>query len=105
MPGRLRFTYQESDYVDMTSTTAAYISTVRPDHTVILPSDVPVGSKVAVVIMSPDENSTAEKARQARFQKMLDAIKAATAAGFTPPALSDAEIDARIERARHATKS
>ncbi|MFZ4655472.1 MAG: hypothetical protein ACOYNY_00570 [Caldilineaceae bacterium] len=97
--------YQESDYVDMTSTTAAYISTVRPDHTVVLPSNVPIGAKVAIVIMSPDESNITEKARHARFQKMLDAIKAATAAGFTPPALSDAEIDARIERARRATKA
>lgn len=89
----------------MTSTTSVYISTVRPDHTVFLPRDVPVGATVAMVIMSPEESNAAEKARHARFQKVLDAINAATAAGFTPPAISDAEIDARIERARHATKS
>lgn len=91
--------------VAMTSITPAYVATVRADHTVVLPADVPVGSKVAVVIMSPDEGDKAEKARRARFQKVLDAIKAATEAGFTPPAISDAEIDARIERARHAYKS
>lgn len=70
----------------------------------VLPTDVPIGSKVAVVIMSPGEGKQAEKARQARFQKVLDAIKAATEAGFTPPAISDEEIDARIERARHSLK-
>ena len=88
----------------MISTTPAYISTVSADHTVALPKEVPVGSKVAVIIVSPHEGKVAEKARQARFQKVLDAIKAAKEAGFTPPALPDSEIDARIERARHAHK-
>lgn len=39
----------------MTSVTPAYISTVRADHTVILPTDVSVGSKVAVVMTTVDE--------------------------------------------------
>ncbi|MCB0105642.1 MAG: hypothetical protein KDE53_07030 [Caldilineaceae bacterium] len=89
----------------MTNTTPAYIFTVRSDHTVVLPNDVPIGAKVAVVLVGPDDEKIVDKMRHARFQKVLDAIKAAVDSGYEPPAISDAEIDARIERARHAHRS
>ena len=89
----------------MISTTPAYISTVSADHTITLPTDVPIGTRVAIIIMGPDEIKITEKARHARFQKVLDAIKAAVDSGFTSPTISDEEIDARIERARHTYQS
>lgn len=89
----------------MTNITPAYISTVRSDHTIILPNDIPIGAKVAVVLVGPDNEQIMDQARYARFQKVLDAIKAAVDSGSEPPAISDVEIDARIERARHTHRS
>ncbi|MEK7327949.1 MAG: hypothetical protein AAB217_22110 [Chloroflexota bacterium] len=60
--------------VEMTPT---HIATVRPDHTIALPAEMPVGAKVMVIVM-PDESAMAkEAARKERFAKTLEAIRAA----------------------------
>ncbi len=42
--------------------------------------------------------------RHARFEKVMDAIRAAMAEGFSAPVISDVELKARIKRARQAAK-
>ncbi len=54
--------------------TPTYITTVNADHTVVLPSDVPVGAHVAIVLIP---SAAEESARQARFAATLAAIKEA----------------------------
>jgi len=83
------------------SLTETYISTVDTSRTIILPDSVPVGARVAIVLLPAEEVSDVHTSRAARFAAVLDAIRAAQEAGFTPPKLSDTEIDARVERVRH----
>lgn len=77
--------------------TPTYITIVNTDHTITLPPDVPVGATVAVVLM-PSVLPTNEVARQARFEKTLTAIRAATAQ--PAPTITDSQLDALIKRAR-----
>lgn len=86
------------------STTPAYIGTVEEGHTVSVPNEVPVGTKVAILLLPlaavPDTIEEQEAARAERFSSVLAAIRSAIAAGYTAPALPDEELDARIRRAR-----
>jgi len=79
----------------------AFISTVDETRTIALPDTIPVGARVAVMVMpgKPGEDSPE---RRLRFERVMEAIQAAIREGFTPPAISDEEYDARIEMARHA---
>lgn len=86
------------------ATTAAFISTVNADHTIRLPKEIPVGAKVAVVLMPTEEQTVELDTRRARFEKVISAIRAAIADGFAAPAISDEELSARIKRARRAAK-
>lgn len=55
-------------------------------------------------MLLPAENEmNASASRDARFAAVMEAIGAAQASGFTPSAVSDAELDALIEQARHNT--
>jgi hypothetical protein len=85
-------------------TTAAFISTVNSDHTIQLPEEVPIGAKVAIFLMPGGEPNPDQIVRRARFEKVIAAVRAAIADGFTPPIISDAELKARIQRARQAAK-
>ena len=82
----------------------AFISTVNATRTIALPASIPVGSRVAVMVMSgePAEDSPE---RRLRFDRVMAAIQAAIAEGFTPPVISDKELDSRIKMARRTTGS
>ena len=86
--------------------TDTYISTVDPSRTISLPDTVPVGAMVAIVLLPPVETPPdADAERTVCFMAVMKAIAAAQAAGFTPPEISDAELDARIDRARRTSGS
>jgi hypothetical protein len=81
--------------------TQAHIAHIQPDHTIVLPEEMPVGATVAVIVLPvpvapPDE----EAARRARFEATLAAIRAAMSESAAPPP-SEAELEALIEKARH----
>jgi hypothetical protein len=77
--------------------TQAHIAHIQPDHTIVLPEEMPVGATVAVIVL-PQPNE--EAARRARFEATLAAIRAAMSGG-APPLPSEAELEALIEKARH----
>jgi hypothetical protein len=86
--------------VEMTPT---HIATVRPDHTIALPAEMPVGAKVMVIVM-PDESARAqEAARRERFAKTLEAIRAAMQ--MPPAQATDSEIDSLVDKARKSVAS
>jgi hypothetical protein len=82
--------------------TTSYISVVDKSRTITLPDSVPIGARVAVVLLPGEEKPEARSTRAARFATVMEAIRAAIADGFTPPEISDAELDARIDCARKA---
>jgi hypothetical protein len=75
--------------------TPTHIATIRPDHTIALPNEMPVGAKVMVIVM-PDESS--EAARKARFAKTMEAIRAAMEMPL--PKITEAELDTLVDKAR-----
>ncbi|MCB0025157.1 MAG: hypothetical protein M9936_24345 [Caldilinea sp.] len=85
--------------------TESYISTVDQSRTITLPDSVPVGARVAIVLLPAEAEPAANGARIARFAAVMEAIGAAQTSGFTPPAVSEAEIDARIDRARDTART
>ena len=87
------------------STTPAYIGTVGEGHIVSVPSEVPIGAKVAILLLPPDPIDERESTRKERFESVLAGIRSAIAAGYTTPAISDEELDARIRRARQQKPS
>ena len=85
--------------------TSAYVSTVGPDRTIVLPESVPVGVQVAVVLL-PDEKENGETmTRNGRFQVVMDAIRAAMESNFTEREPTDKELDEMIAEARKAAKT
>ena len=83
--------------------TSTYISTVTKSRTITLPDTVPIGAKVAVVLLPAEDAAEPIPGRDARFASVMAAIRAAIADNFMPPDISDAELTARIERARRAS--
>ncbi len=83
--------------------TNTYISTVNKSRTITLPDTVPIGAKVAVVLLPAEESAEPMPGRDARFATVMAAIRAAIADNFTPPDISDAELSVRIDRARRAS--
>ncbi len=82
--------------VEMTPT---YITTIRPDRTIALPPEMPVGATVAVIVVPARPSAPDEAARRTRFETTLAAIRASMHA-TPPPVPPDGELDALIERAR-----
>lgn len=81
--------------------TQAHIAHIQPDHTIVLPEEMPVGATVAVIVLPvPATQPDNEAARRARFNATLAAIRAAMSAG-APPLPSEAELEALIQKARH----
>ena len=83
-----------------TELTPAYIATVRPDHTVELPEEMPVGATVMVIVVPPKavapEN---DPARAIRFAATLAAIKAAIENPVSNVP-TDEELKVLVEKAR-----
>ena len=80
--------------------TPAYITTISPDHTIVLPAEMPIGATVAVVLISTSVSEADDMARRARFAETLSAIHAASASETQPAAIADEDLDALIDRAR-----
>jgi hypothetical protein len=97
----LKYCQQRNNKMTL-ETTQAYITTVGPDRTVVVPDDIAVGSTVAVVLMSSTPG--AEAKRQARFAATLAAIRAASASETTPSTVTDAELEVLINKARRASQ-
>ncbi len=87
------------------TTTSAYVSTVRGDRTILLPDGIPIGAKVAVVLLPSEEIDEERTLRNMRFQKVMDAIRSAMNSNFTAPTVSDRELDQLIDEARQAAKA
>lgn len=80
--------------------TNAYVTTVSAGHTITLPDDIPVGARVAVVVLPEAPPAVDDADRPARFAATLKAIRAA--AGWTPDTgiPDDAALDRLIAAAR-----
>ncbi len=86
--------------IEMTPT---LIATIRPDHTVALPAEMPVGAKVMVIVM-PDESAKMEEtARGERFTRTLNAVRAAMQ--MPQAQITDAEIVSLVDKARRSVAS
>ena len=85
--------------IEMTPT---YVATVRPDHTIVLPAEMPVGATVMVIVV-PSTPTALENdpARAARFEATLAAIKAAME-NPTSSLPADEELKVLVDKARKA---
>ncbi len=81
--------------VEMTPT---HIATIRPDHTVTLPAEMPVGAKVMIIVMPDEAARSGEDARRERFARTLNAIRAAMQVPLAQ--VTDAEIESLVDKAR-----
>ena len=86
--------------IEMTPT---LIATIRPDHTVALPAEMPVGAKVMVIVMPGESAKMEESARRERFARTLNAIRAAMQMPLAQ--ITDAEIDSLVDKARKSAAS
>ena len=87
-------------------TIPAYITVVNPDRTIVLPDDMPIGARVAVVIVPSDLSlPDNDAARHERFAKTLAAIKAAMESAEPSPTISDDDLDELIEAARKSPRT
>jgi hypothetical protein len=77
--------------------TDAYITTIGDDHQIKLPGNMPVGAKVAVILVPSDTPD--EASRQARFRATLNAIRAASQLE-SPSPISDDDLNVLIRKAR-----
>ena len=87
-------------------TIPAYITVVNADRTIVLSDDMPIGARVAVVVVPSDlplpDN---DAARHERFAKTLAAIKAAMGSTESSLAISDDDLDELIETARKSPRT
>jgi hypothetical protein len=81
--------------------TSAYIAIVGEDHTIILPDDIPVGSRVSITVIPLSTQQPEDELRRTRFSDTLKAAQSATDAPATP-SLNDEELDALVKRARRS---
>jgi hypothetical protein len=87
------------------TTTSAFVSTVKADRTIVLPEGIPVGARVAVVLLPQEELQEESAARNMRFQSVMDAIRAAINSNFEAPAISNKDLDQLIQEARQGMQS
>ncbi len=86
-------------------TTPAYITTVGPDRTIVLPAEMAEGTTIAVIVL-PDSSEPADNlARKARFEATLNAIRAASVTENSPPAISDEQLNVLIKKARRTSST
>lgn len=86
-------------------TTEAFITKVSPDHTIVLPAEMPVGTTIIVTVVPESEVEEVEEERHARFAATLEAIRRSYPFYESQPPISDEELDALIERARKSKPS
>lgn len=82
------------------TTLATFTSTVGPNHTIVLPKNVPIGAKVTVTVSVTPEGVEQEEVRRKRFESVMEAIRLAIAEGFKSPSISNTELKALVKRAR-----
>jgi hypothetical protein len=87
------------------STTPAYIGTVGEGHTISVPAEIPIGAKVAILLLPTSPSDEGDTGRGERFASVLAAIRSAIAAGYTTPDISEEELNARISHARQQKTS
>jgi hypothetical protein len=82
--------------------TPAYITTLRPDRTIVLPDNIAIGATVAVVILPPIAEPDSPE-RQERFEATLSAIRSASNVA-NAPSISDEQLNQLIKAAiKHST--
>lgn len=72
----------------------SHIATIDKDHKITLPPEMPVGAKVVVTIVPMVDDAT----RRADFEAALSVVRSVPQKPRVE--ISDAELDALIERAR-----
>ncbi len=87
------------------TTTSAYVSTVKANRTIELPEDIPVGVKVAVIVLPPEEIEEEDTVRNRHFQRVMNAIRIAMNSNFIPPDISNQELNQLIDEARQTAKA
>jgi hypothetical protein len=85
--------------------TPAYIATIQPDHTISLPEEMPVGTRVMVIVV-PSKVTLPEEdpARAARFKATFAALQAALTSPISGLP-SDEELKALVGKARKTPAS
>jgi len=84
--------------------TAAYITTVDANRTIHLPSSVPNGATVAVIVM-PSSWRDDEQVRQFHFSAALEEINTVNTTEALTPSLSDQGINQLIRKLRKQMSS
>ena len=86
------------------TTISAYVSIVKGNRTIELPQNIPIGAKVAVIVLPSEDIKEESVIRTMRFQMVMDAIRAAISSNFESPEISDQELNDLIHEARQAAK-
>jgi hypothetical protein len=79
------------------------IATIEPDHTIRLPSYLPVGEQVLIVRIPSIDALLNDSSRRTRFAATRKAIQEAMQSYHAPAAPSNAEIVQLVKRARRTT--
>ena len=87
------------------TTTSAFFSTVESNCTIVLPNSVPIGARVAVILLPTENGDDDNGVRNERFQQVLNAIRSAINSNFTTPEISDQELNQLIDEARQLAKT
>lgn len=90
--------------MDTLDLTAAYITAMDADHTIHLPSSVPNGATVAVIVMPPSWRDD-EQVRQFHFSAALEEIHTVNTSKAPTPSLSDQEINQLVRKLRKQMSS
>jgi hypothetical protein len=77
--------------------TPAYITTIRPDRTIVVPDEMAIGATVAVVIL-PAMSEPNNPERKERFEATLRAINNASTVE-NAPRISDEQLNKLIKEA------
>lgn len=84
----------------MTSATTL-LATVEPNHTIKVPTTLPVGEQVLIVRIPSIVALMSDEERRARFAATREALQSAINAKFPKQTPSDAEIVRLVKKARH----
>ncbi|MEZ4659929.1 MAG: hypothetical protein R2911_20430 [Caldilineaceae bacterium] len=87
------------------TTTSAFFSTVEANRTIVLPNSIPIGAKVAVILLPTESDNDENVMRAARFQQVMNAIRNAINSNFMAPDISDQDLNQLIDEARQSAKA
>ena len=86
----------------MTSVTTL-LATVEPNHTIKVPTTLPVGEQVLIVRIPSIMALFNDEERRERFAATREAVQHALDAQYPKQALSNEEFVQLVKKARHAT--